>query len=77
MEFGEWVTLAREKAKFSVRDLAEAVETSPAGIYQTESGKYTPRLKTARKISEALGYPLWKALKQIEESDNGKRARRK
>lgn len=76
MEFGDWARAAREKAKMSVKELAEAVETSPTGIYQTESGKYTPRLVTARKISEALGYPLWKALKQIEESGHGKRAKR-
>lgn len=75
--FGQWVRDTRTKQKLSVRDLASFVGTSASSIWQTEHEINTPRLVTASKIADAMGYPLWKALKQIEESGNGKRAAKK
>ena len=46
---------ARLRQALSIRELAQRAGVSPRTIVQTEQGRQTPTLKTARKISTALG----------------------
>jgi transcriptional regulator with XRE-family HTH domain len=45
----------RIRARLSVRQLARRAELSPATVRRLETGRRTPRLVTAYKLSWALG----------------------
>ncbi len=54
--------LLREEAGLSQHDLAVAAGLTASGLYQIESGRRAPKLRTAqaiaRALSEALGRPV-------------------
>lgn len=68
MDFSEWLVAARLKQDFTLDVLATKSKVSKTTVYMAEAGQTSPRLDTATKICKALGVPLWKALKQVEES---------
>lgn len=81
MSFGAWVLTTREKKGLTRANLAAAAEVSLSTVYSAEQGTNEPRLGNAAKISEALGMPLWQALKSMEKahgrtSSNGTKRKR-
>lgn len=52
------LTVAREMAGLSLKDVADRVEVTPSAMSQFESGKASPKPETMIRLSLALGIPL-------------------
>lgn len=63
MDLHHVVTVAREGAGLSKRELARRAETFPAAIVEIESGRRSPTVDTVSYLVEACGYVLEVALK--------------
>lgn len=50
---------ARQTAKMSIKELADAVGVSAAAICRYENGERTPRIRIAKNIERILGIPWY------------------
>lgn len=62
MNLHQVVTVAREAAGLSKRELARRAETFPAAIVEIESGRRSPTVDTVTYLVEACGFSLEVAL---------------
>ena len=63
MNLHQVVTVAREAAGLSKRELARRAETFPAAIVEIESGRRSPTVDTVTYLVEACGFSLEVSLK--------------
>ncbi|MBC8137986.1 MAG: ImmA/IrrE family metallo-endopeptidase [Fibrella sp.] len=52
------LTVARQRREFTKKDLAGAVNVTAQMVTFYEDGRHTPEVATARRIAEALDFPL-------------------
>ncbi len=54
---GDRIRRLREQRLLTQRELAERAGIGPVTLHRIESGKVVPRLRTLRRLAEALGIP--------------------
>jgi HTH-type transcriptional regulator/antitoxin HipB len=66
---GELLRAAREKAGITQAELSERTGLPVSRISEMENGKEdNPKLKKLQDYAKALGVPLWKLIKQLDEN---------
>lgn len=67
MTFGAWVKTQRTKLGYTHADLAEYAGIAKSYVWYVERGDKVVTLPVAEGIAHALGYELWRALREIED----------
>lgn len=62
---------ARTEAGRTQEDLARAIGMEPSEISALESGRRSPHLKTAKRLTDGLGVPCWQVMRLAEELECG------
>jgi hypothetical protein len=65
MDAARIITVARERAGLSKRELARRAGTSPAAIVKYESGATSPTVDTLNRILEVAGWRIEPALTMV------------
>jgi transcriptional regulator with XRE-family HTH domain len=69
MTLGQLIKTAREKAGLTQGELAAALKWPQSRVAELENGKADNiGFARLRKVSAALGVPLWKLIKQLDEN---------